>query len=109
MEEAMKPQNVLSPRANWQLTDVLYENADWALALGKWRDEEGNWRPVLAQRWNGHGDEKGMPTSRGISIWFVIPDETYFLYADSRFITSEKRPFVKAVLGLDVKTPGKAA
>lgn len=95
----MNPRDALSPRANWQLIDVLYESEHWSMALGRWGSDDG-WRPVLAQRWNGGEGEKGNPTAHGYPTWFVVPDDTYQLYIDSDFIPEGKRAFVKDILGL---------
>ncbi len=84
----------------WQLIDVLHEAEHWSMAVGRWKSEEGNWRPVLAQRWNGSDGSKGNPISRGYPTWFVVPDETYGLYIDSDFIPAAKKPFVRDILGL---------
>jgi hypothetical protein len=100
----MRPERVLSPRGSWHLIDVLWSGPDmgthWSLALGRWTDEDGT-RPVLAQRWDGEGEAKGMPISTGHPVWFVVPDETYKLFVDSEFVPHVKRSFVKAILGLD--------
>ncbi|MGO8739145.1 hypothetical protein [Rhodoblastus sp.] len=93
------PHDAISPRAQWQLVDVLHEGEQWSMAVGKWREPDG-WRNVLAQRWNGGEGEKGNPVSHGYPTWFVLPDETYVLYISSAFIPEEKRRFVKDFLGI---------
>ena len=93
------PRDALSPRADWQLIDVLYECEGWSMALGRWRSN-GEWRPVLAQRWNGREGEKGNPTAHGYPTWFVVPEATYGLYLKSEFIPEGKLAFVKDILGL---------
>jgi hypothetical protein len=97
----MRPEKVTAPRNFWSLIDVIWSGPDngtkWSMAIGRW-DE----RPVLAQRWDGEGNNaKGMPLSTGHPVWFVVPDETYPLLVDSKFIPPAKRSFVKALLGLD--------
>lgn len=97
----MRPEKVTAPRASWHLIDVLWPGPEmgtaWSMAIGRWAG-----RPVLAQRWDGDGDEaKGMPISTGHPVWFVVPDETYPLLADSEFVPPAKRSFVKAILELD--------
>lgn len=72
------------------------------MALGRWRYDD-EWRPVLAQRWNGSEGEKGNPVSHGFATWFVLPDETYELYINSAFIPEAKRSFVKDILGIGLK------
>lgn len=95
------PKDAVSPRASWQLIDVLHEDEYWSMALGRWGDGNG-WRPVLAQRWNGSEGEKGNPVSHGYATWFVLPDDTYKLYLESEFIPKGKREFVKEILGVHV-------
>lgn len=97
----VNPREVNSPQSNWQLIEVLHESEDWSMAIGRWKsDDDGTWRPVLAQRWNGWEGSKGNPISRGYPTWFVLPDDTYDLYVDSRFIPSDMRPIVRGILGL---------
>lgn len=93
------PRTVLSPRANWKLIAVLYVSKWWSMAYGTWTDENGS-RPVLVQRWNGEKGGKGNPTSTGHATWFVLPDETYPLYIESRFIPDAEREKVRHTLGL---------
>lgn len=97
--KGFNPRDALSPRDRWQLIDILYEDEDWSMAIGRWRDDDDA-RPVLAQRWNGAEGEKGNPVSHGFATWFVIPDETYKLFLQSEFIPEVKRAFVKDILGL---------
>jgi len=99
VNRGFNPRDALSPRANWQLIDVLYEDKHWSMALGRW-SEGDEWRPVLAQRWNGGEGGKGNPVSHGYPTWFVLPDDTYQLYVQSEFIPQGKRSFVKDILGL---------
>ena len=101
----VNPRDVHSPQANWRLIDVLHEFEHWSMALGRWR-EDGDERPVLAQRWNGENGSKGNPTSRGFATWFVLPDDTYPLYIDSEFIPEVKRAFVKNTLGFPENSLG---
>ena len=94
------PRDVVSPQSTWQLLAVLYESERWSMAIGRWKSDEGKWRPVLAQRWNGWAGGKGNPISRGFPTWFIMPDETYGLYLGSEFIPAAKLPFVKDTLGI---------
>src|ERR1700722_10059805 len=96
--KGFNPRDALSPRDKWQLTDVLYEDERWSMAIGWWRNGDAR-RPVLAQRWNGSEGEKGNPVSHGFATWFVVPDETYELFLQSEFIPEVKRAFVKDILG----------
>lgn len=101
----VNPREVLSPVSTWQLIDVLYETKSWSMAIGRWRDDKGDWRPVLAQRWNGNEGSKGNPISRGYPTWFILPDDTYFLYLNenNKFIPEEKRAFVNDILKSIIK------
>ena len=99
----MRPEKVTAPRASWHLIDVLRPSSGNGHSM-----VDGHWplgRPaVLAQRWDGDGggtQAKGMPISTGHPVWFVVPDETYPLLADSEFVPPAKRSFVKAILALD--------
>lgn len=99
VNQGFDPRDAISPRANWQLIDVIYESEYWSMALGRWRSSDGS-RPVLAQRWNGSTGEKGNPVSHGYATWFVLPDETYPLFIESEFIPEDKRSYVRNYLGL---------
>lgn len=93
------PREVISPRSSWQLIAVLHEEENWSMAIGRWRnDDDGSWRSVLAQRWNGWQGSKGNPLSRGYPTWFVLPDETNDLYLASHFIPNRLRKFVRDTL-----------
>ena len=94
------PRSVTAPQANWQLIDVLHETDDWSLALGRWKKEDGTWKPVLAIRWNGWDGSKGSPISRGYPTWFVLPDDTDDLYIGSGLVPPDKLSFLHSVLKL---------
>ena len=95
------PRQVMSPKSNWKLIEVLYETEHWSMAIALWKsDDDGTWRPVLAQRWNGWNGSKGNPISRGFPTWYVLPDVTYGLYLESEFVPPDKRPFVRDILRL---------
>jgi hypothetical protein len=68
------PTQVISPKLHWQLIDVLYDGGagNPAVAIGRW-----DGKVVVAMRWNGTGKDNpiGNPQSRGLSTWFVMPDE----------------------------------
>jgi len=113
----VKPQDVLSPRGSWQLIDVIWDGTKkgtyWSMAIGRWKDDDGSWRPVLASRWDGPGDSKGMPISTGHAVWFVMPDEQVEENLASpnwvkRFISEEKLPLVRALLCKDQQRPSVA-
>jgi len=68
----LPPQSVISPKAHWQLIDVLDDQGagEISVALGKWDDN-----PVLGMRWNGTTDSPiGNPQSRGLPTWFILPE-----------------------------------
>ncbi len=93
--KGFNPRDAVSPKADWQLIDVLHEGEHWSMAVGRWDK-----RPALAQRWNGKEGAKGNPVSHGFPTWFVMPDDTYGLFLESEFIPELKRAFVKDILGL---------
>jgi hypothetical protein len=67
------PVDVVSPRRQWSLLSVLFDQGESgvAVALGRWEGQ-----PVLAMRWNGSDDNPiGNPQSRGLPTWFIIPRE----------------------------------
>ena len=78
MSYYVKPQHVLSPKNAWRLRSVLYDGGfgEWSAAEGQW-DPEGQWDncDVLAIRWNGNDRTPiGLPQSRGLPVWFIVPD-----------------------------------
>lgn len=93
----LHPREVVSPRDKWKLIYILHVTKWWSMAFGQWTDDEQT-RYVLAQRWNGEDGEKGNPISRGYATWFVLPDETYPLYIESRFIPDDKREKIRTLL-----------
>lgn len=100
INRGFNPKDAISPRANWQLIDVLYEGEHWSMALGLWKSGNDKWCPVLAQRWNGDKGEKGNPTAHGFPTWFVLPEETYELFMKSKFIPKGRLSYVKEKLEL---------
>lgn len=62
----------VNPR-NYKVKAVLFDNKEFAIALGTWEGQEEN---VLAMRWNGDNEEdKGYPKTFGNPMWFVIHDD----------------------------------
>lgn len=85
------PDQVTSPQRHWQRIKVLDDKGEGesALALGRW-DNKG----VLAVRWNGEGDNPtGNPQSRGLPIWFILPDE--YCEAIINILPEQTRAFVR--------------
>ena len=74
----IKPQEVRSPKNRWRLIRVLHDGGigEWSAAEGQWA-KGGQWHDVLAIRWNGGSSDRGIgsPQSRGLPIWFIVPDE----------------------------------
>lgn len=67
------PREVISPKRQWALINVLYDEGEYgvAVALGRWEGE-----PVLAMRWNGGTKNPiGNPQSRGLPTWFIVPSQ----------------------------------
>lgn len=71
-----KPETVISPKNRWRFLELLHNTGEdgWSLAKGQWEDN-GEFKPVLAIRWNGNDSSLGNPQSRGNPTWFVIPGE----------------------------------
>jgi len=66
----IKPDEVISPRANWRLVDVILDRGeeDCAYAIGMWDN-----RRCIGFRWNGTDDRPlGNPQSRGLPTWTIL-------------------------------------
>jgi len=66
----VKPENVVSPKANWRLVDVVLDRGegDCAYAIGMWDKER-----CVGFRWNGSGHRTlGSPQSRGLPTWTIL-------------------------------------
>lgn len=98
------PTTVNSPKANWNLIEVVKNGGDGdaALAVGTWTNNDGDPpRKVLAMRWNGeHASSQGVgnPQSRGLPTWFIVPDWMNDTILKGDVIPSEKRALVAALL-----------
>lgn len=70
MSYYVDPETVLSPKNTVSNVKVLYTTGvdGFSIAEVEWA---GN--PVLAIRWNG-GEYPSNPLSRGIPVWFLLPD-----------------------------------
>ena len=69
----VKPEEVVSPQANWTLIGVLNKSCagEAVYAVGTWDDELR-----IAIRWNGYkGKPKGTPISSSYPIWTMFPKE----------------------------------
>ena len=98
------PKTVHSPKANWNLIEVIRDEGpdDAALAIGKWTENDGTVKRVLASRWNGRAkDESGVgnPQSRGVPTWFILPTWMNDAILQGNVIPPEKRALVAALLG----------
>lgn len=75
------PSLVVSPKTRVQNVKVIVDNGEgsWSLAELIW---DGS--PAFGIRWNG-GDEGGIgtPQSRGIPMWFILPQEVADAYLAS--------------------------
>ena len=81
MSDYITPDEVTSPRKNWNLIRVLEDGHEpdsfdnrVAIAIGTWREDDEDAKTVLGMRWNGNkGWPIGNPQSRGLPTWFIIP------------------------------------
>ena len=73
----MRPEDAKSPKSRLKgKVSILQETEHYSLAIGNW---DGENRVLI--RWNGKGESKGFPTSRGHGTWFVLPKEIALAYA----------------------------
>ncbi len=77
----MNPENV-NP-GNFAVDAILYNNEDFSIAYGTWRD--GN--KYLAMRWNGEENDPGYPKVFAHPMWFIIENEL-------------RLPFLRSLIGL---------
>jgi hypothetical protein len=68
----IKPETVLSPKGSVANLKVLHNNGSWSVAELNW-----NGQSALGVRWNGSDNESGVgtPQSRGLPMWFIVPQE----------------------------------
>ena len=93
---------VISPKANWTLVDVVLDNGEGegAYAIGMWDRERR-----VGFRWNGRaGSPIGNPQSRGLPTWTMLDKA---LHKPVLRIVSRKNPdkagIMRAFLGLPVE------
>ena len=95
------PEEVISPKANWRLVDVVLDRGeeDCAYAIGMWDN-----RRRIGFRWNGSDDKPlGNPQSRGLPTWTMLDPALH--KSVLRVIAkenAEKAPIVRAFLGMKV-------
>ena len=90
----VKPDDVISPKALWQLNEVLLDcgPGNGAYALGLW---EG--RPRIGFRWNGDDENPiGNPQSRGLPTWTMLDPELH--EAVIHLLPSDKQDRVRRFL-----------
>lgn len=90
------PTSVISPKQHWTLISVLKVNDDegTALAIGRW-DKDA----VLAMRWNGSEKNPiGHPQSRGLPVWFVVPNEYHEAILSAAKLSADKTTLVRNFL-----------
>jgi len=104
----IKPQDVVSPKANWRLIDVVLDRGegDCAYALGMWDN-----RRCVGFRWNGTKDRPlGNPQSRGLPTWAILDRALH--PSILRLVKKEnpaKAPIVEAFFGRPVENDAEAA
>lgn len=98
------PATVVSPKANWNLIEVIRNEGDGdaAMAVGTWTNADGTGGRRIAVRWNGDSNDQhgvGNPQSRGLPTWFMLPEWMHDAIITSDVIPAEKRALVAALLG----------
>ena len=66
------PELVISPKGRVKVVKVLFDGGEsgWALAEVEWDGDL-----ATAIRWNGNLENpSGTPQSRGLPIWFILPE-----------------------------------
>jgi hypothetical protein len=87
----MRPEMVRSPKNMLSGLNVLLDKGEgeWSLAEVIWEKKER-----LAVRWNGSFDEKnhgvGTPQSRGLPMWFILPDDDEFFKTIDKYKKTKK-------------------
>jgi hypothetical protein len=87
----MKPEMVRSPKARLSELKVLKDTEEdgWSLAEVIWDKKK-----CLAVRWNGSFDDKnhsvGTPQSRGLPMWFILPDDDEFFKEIDKYKKTKK-------------------
>jgi hypothetical protein len=96
------PEEVISPKANWRLVDVVLDNGegDCAYAIGMWDKQRR-----VGFRWNGTDEGPiGNPQSRGLPTWTMLDRA---LHKSVLRLVAKKNPdkagIMRAFLGLPVE------
>ena len=96
------PDQVRSPKAHWQLIDVLLDEGEGrcAYALGEWDGERR-----IGFRWNGTEENPlGNPQSRGLATWTMLDPNLHDVVL--RILPKEKQSLARRFLGLSVRFEG---
>jgi hypothetical protein len=99
----VKPAEVISPKVNWRLVDVVLDKGagDCAYAIGMWDNQRR-----VGFRWNGTDDSPiGNPQSRGLPTWTMLDRALH--KAVLRLVArkdADKANIMRAFLGLPVET-----
>jgi hypothetical protein len=99
----IQPADVVSPKANWRLVDVVLDKGpgDSAYAIGMWDNQRR-----IGFRWNGTDDSPiGNPQSRGLPTWTMLDRALH--RAVLRLVAkkdADKANIMRAFLGLPVET-----
>lgn len=110
----VKPSDVLSPRGQVKVLDVLYDGGEWDVSVARllYRDDlNAPYEECTGIRWNGNLDEgnKGMPLSRGYPVWFIIPQEfSECLQARALDLNTDDVPAVITEIKMQVEQERKA-
>jgi hypothetical protein len=94
----ISPEKVHSPKAHWQLIEVLLDRGEGqcAYALGKW-----DGRSRIGFRWNGKKDNPiGNPQSRGLPTWAILDENLHD--AVIALLPKEKQSLARRFLGTGV-------
>ncbi|MBI3701133.1 MAG: hypothetical protein HY242_11900 [Afipia sp.] len=94
----IQPSEVISPKANWALVDVVLDNGErrCAYAIGMW-----NGKRRVGFRWNGKKDNPiGNPQSRGLPTWTMLDDALHqAVLAEVKSKNPGKAGIMQAFLG----------
>jgi len=72
---------------NYKVKKILFDNGEFAIAIGRWFDTEN----TLAMRWNGDdNNDKGYPKTFGNPMWFIIHNDLKQSIIQSLMINDEK-------------------
>jgi hypothetical protein len=97
----IKPEQVISPKANWRLVDVVLDNGagEGAYVIGMW-DEDRR----VGYRWNGTNENPlGNPQSRGLPTWTMLDPAMHGAVLELvKKKNPAKAPMMQAFLGLPV-------